>query len=133
MGYMSAENYALAAGMGIEPVIRFRAGTVSNEVNRIRGIKNPPAWEKAYQLFQANRYEFDRNYHRRSNVESVFSAIKRKFGENIRSKNRVAQVNEVLCKLTAYNLTVVVHEMFENGIAPSFCSVQNEPSTLRGT
>jgi hypothetical protein len=52
----------------------------------------------------------------------VFSALKRKFGENIRSKNRVAQVNEVLCKLIAYNLTVVVHEMFESGVAPAFTS-----------
>ena len=31
----------------------------------------------------------------------------------------MAQVNEILCKLIAYNLTVVVHEMFENGIVPS--------------
>lgn len=29
-------------------------------------------------------------------------------------------MNEVLCKLICYNLTVVVHEMFENGIAPQF-------------
>jgi transposase len=71
----------------------------------------------------ANREGFNSRYHRRSNVEAVFSALKRKFGENIRSKNPVAQVNEVLCKLVAYNLTVVVHEMFENGIAPSFQSV----------
>ena len=32
----------------------------------------------------------------------------------------MAQVNEILCKLIAYNLTVVVHEMFENGITASF-------------
>jgi transposase len=98
---------------------------VSDEVNRIRGIKNPASWMKAYHLFQANRAEFDRNYHRRSNVESVFSAIKRKFGENIRSKNRVAQLNEVRCKLIAYNLTVVAHEMFEKGIAPNFADVHH--------
>ena len=119
-GYLSKENYDLADSMGIEALIPFKANTLSNEVNRIRGVKNPAAWEKAYHLFQANRMEFEQRYHRRSNVESVFSALKRKFGENIRSKNKVAQVNEVLCKLVAYNLTVVVHEMFENGIAPEF-------------
>lgn len=68
----------------------------------------------------ANRDEFDRKHSHGSNVESVISALKRKFGENTRSKTPVAQVNEVLCKLIAYNLTVVVHEMFENGIAPAF-------------
>jgi transposase len=119
-GYLSKDNYALADSLGLEAYIPFKANTLSNEVNRIRGTKNPASWEKAYHLFQANRDEFNRNYHTRSNVESVFSALKRKFGENVRSKNQVAQVNEVLCKLIAYNLTVVVHEMFENGIAPNF-------------
>jgi transposase len=119
-GYLSSENYGLADQAGVEVYIPFKANTLSNEVNRLRGVKKPGSWEKAYHLFMANRDEFNRRYHRRSNVEAVFSALKRKFGENIRSKNRVAQVNEVLCKLIAYNLTVVVHEMFENGIAPNF-------------
>ena len=29
-------------------------------------------------------------------------------------------MNEILSKFVAYNLTVIVHVMFENGIAPSF-------------
>jgi hypothetical protein len=48
------------------------------------------------------------------------SALKRKLGENIQSKNRVARGNEVIRKLIAYKLPVVVDEMFENGIAPAF-------------
>jgi transposase len=121
--YLSTENYELADTAGIEAYIPFKTNTLSNEVNRLRGVPKPKSWEKAYYLFMANREGFNSRYHRRSNVEAVFSALKRKFGENIRSKNPVAQVNEVLCKLVAYNLTVVVHEMFENGIAPSFQSV----------
>lgn len=117
-GYLSKANYRLAADLGVQAYIPFK----SNSVARIRSKTSPSAWRKAFHLFQANREEFDRNYHRRSNVESAFSALKRKFGENVRSKNRVAQVNEILCKLIAYNLTVVIHEVFENGIAPSFAS-----------
>ena len=112
-GYLSRDNYATATEMGLETFIPFKT-------NSIEAGRGSSAWRKAYHLFQANREEFDRNYHRRSNVESVFSALKRKFGENIRSRTPTAQVNEVLCKLIAYNLTVVVHEMFENGIAPNF-------------
>ena len=117
-GYLSKENYRVAAELGLAAYIPFK----SNSTNRSGTHGTPSSWRKAFFLFQAQREDFDRNYHRRSNVESVFSALKRKFGENIRSKNRVAQVNEVLCRLIAYNLTVVVHEMFENGIAPSFSS-----------
>lgn len=120
-GYLSHANYSLAADLGLGAYIPFK----SNSVSRQRFQSSASAWRKAFHLFQANRDEFDKNYHRRSNVESVFSALKRKFGENIRSRTPVAQVNEVLCKLIAYNLTVVVHEMFENGIAPSF--VNQEP------
>jgi transposase len=120
-GYLSKNNYQLATELGIEAYIPFK----SNTLNRSRGNgSSPSAWRKAFYLFQASRDEFERNYHRRSNVESVFSALKRKFGENIRSRKPVAQVNEILCKLIAYNLTVVVHEMFENGIAPSFTMSQ---------
>ena len=115
-GYLSYSNYQAASDLGLEAYIPFK----SNSTNRVGHHGTPRSWRKAFHMFQANREEFDRNYHRRSNVESVFSALKRKFGENIRSKTRVAQVNEVLCKLIAYNLTVIVHEMFENGIAPAF-------------
>ncbi len=115
-GYLSKENYETAAGFGVTPYIPFK----SNSVSQARGDYRSRAWKRAFHLFQANREEFDRNYHLRSNVESVFSALKRKFGENIRSKSPVAQVNEVLCKLIAYNLTVIVHEMFESGVAPLF-------------
>ena len=112
-GYLSRENYTLGSELGLGTFIPFKS-------NSIQSAQGSPAWRKAYHLFQANREEFDRNYHRRSNVESVFSALKRKLGENIRSRNWVAQINEVLAKLICYNLTVVVHEMFENGIAPCF-------------
>ncbi len=115
-GYLAKDNYRLASDLGIEAYIPFK----SNSLNRSGHRGSPSAWRKAFYLFQANRPEFDRNYHKRSNVESVFSALKRKFGENVRSRKPVAQVNEILCKLIAYNLTVVVHEMFENGIAPNF-------------
>ena len=51
--------------------------------------------------------------HRRSNVESTFSAMKRKFGEIIRSKTPVAQRNELLLKVLCHNIVCVIHEMSE--------------------
>lgn len=115
-GYLSKENYKLASELGLEAYIPFRV----NSVNRNGHRGTPKAWRDAFYLFQMKREKFDENYHKRSNVEAVFSALKRKFGETIRSRTPVAQINEVLCKLIAYNLTVIVHEMFENGITASF-------------
>ena len=51
-------------------------------------------------------------YHKRSNVETVFSMIKAKFGK-LRSKTTVAQrlvrVRKVLC----HNLCVLIQSMYE--------------------
>ena len=38
------------------------------------------------------------HYHQRSNVESTFSMVKRKFGASVRAKTPAAQLNEVLLK-----------------------------------
>lgn len=38
----------------------------------------------------------------------------------MKSKSRVSQENELLDKIIAYNLTVIIHEMYENGIEPDF-------------
>ncbi len=57
-------------------------------------------------------------YHLRSNVESTFSAIKRKFGDSVKSKTDTAMVNEVLCKILCHNLTCLIQEQETLGIAP---------------
>jgi len=51
------------------------------------------------------KIKFDeRIYHQRSKVESVFSAIKRKYGSVIRSRSFDLQKKEIICRLIAYNL-----------------------------
>lgn len=46
--------------------------------------------------------------------------MKRKFGDFIRSRTPVAQVNEMLLKVLAHNVVCLVHSMFELGIKPVF-------------
>jgi hypothetical protein len=51
------------------------------------------------------KLEFDESiYHQRSKVESVFSAIKRKYGSIIRSRSFNQQKKEIICRLIAYNI-----------------------------
>ena len=88
--------------------------------NAVGSARGSSMWKKMYHYFQLNRDELLKHYHKRSNIESTNSAIKRKFGETLKSKNRTAQENELLAKIVAYNLTVVIHEMYENVINPEF-------------
>jgi DDE family transposase len=83
-------------------------------------------------FFQLHRDEFEEKYHARSNVESGFSAWKRKLGETLRSRSEVAQVNELLAKALAYNITVLIHEIFEHGIVPDFLRSAIIPTPPKG-
>ena len=86
------------------------------------------AYGRAYHLFALNKDEYEKHYHKRSNVESTFSAVKRKFGEALRSKTDRAMRNETLAKLVAFNITCVIAAMFELGIAPMLGCTKNEPA-----
>jgi transposase len=78
------------------------------------------AYRQMFHYFQFKRDEFLQHYHKRSNAESTFSMIKRKFGDFLRSKTDVAMVNESLCKVLCHNIVVLIHEMHELGIDPVF-------------
>ena len=71
-------------------------------------------------MFTLKREEYLKHYHKRSNVESTFSALKRKFGDSLRNKTDIVCKYEVLAKVLAYNIVVVIHEMHELGIEPTF-------------
>lgn len=131
--YSARMNYALAEEIGFDLYVPFKSNATGRA--RSRGSRDGPhghsrsvLWRKAFLFFQMHREEFEAKYHARSNVESVFSALKRKFGETLRSKNPTAQVNELLAKVLAYNLTVLIHEIFEHGIVPEFL---RDPSCVR--
>ena len=54
-----------------------------------------------------------RTYHRREMVESVFSAIKRKFGASVSSVKLSAQKAEMYCRAIAHNILGFVLGLFE--------------------
>ena len=67
-------------------------------------------------MFQFHQDDFMAHYHQRSNVETVFSMIKKKFGGDVRSKTEIAMLNEVLCKIVCHNICCLISSMFELGL-----------------
>ncbi len=109
--YLAHANLAAVEKVGAVPYIPFKSNSQGD---------GSEAWRKMWALFTLHRDEFLPHYHMRSNSESTFSMIKRKFGGSVRSKLQPAQFNEVLCKVLCHNLAVLVHETRELGISPSF-------------
>jgi transposase len=110
-GYLSVENIETVFAAGGVPFIAPKVSTTG----AVGGL-----FEKMFHFYPYRREEFLRHYHKRSNVESVFSAIKRKFGDSIRSRTPAAMVNEVLAKVVCNNLTAVILSQIELGIEAEF-------------
>lgn len=111
--YLSRINLEAVAGMGAIPYIPFK----SNTTRKSRGSYT---WSRMYDYFLNNRERFDESYHKRSNVETAFHMIKRKFGNNLKTRKDISHVNEILMKCLYHNLSVLVQESFELGIEIDF-------------
>lgn len=114
-GYDSFNNRRLTLVKGAVPYIPCR------ELDYNLSEKNE-LWRRMYHFYRFNESEFKQHYHKRSNVEMVFSMVKAKFGERIRSKTKTAQVNEVLCEVLANNLCCVIQSIYELGVEANFCA-----------
>jgi hypothetical protein len=111
--YLGESNLQTVADLGGVAYIPFKINTTG---------RGSHLWEKMYAHFLVRKDDFLKRYHLRSNVESVFSMVKRKFGDFLRSKTDPAMVNEIYCKLVAHNLCCVIAAMYELGIDPVFCA-----------
>lgn len=109
--YLSRMNLQAAHDAGAVAYIPFKEGTMGGGTD---------LWSKMFHYFQYKREEFLGHYHERSNVETVFSMVKAKFGAAVKSKNEVAQANELYCKFIAHNVCVLISSIYELGIAPEF-------------
>ena len=112
--YSSRKNLHAIEAVGGTPYIPFK-----NNTNGV-GIRFDGLWNQMWHYYNFNRSAFLEHYHKRSNAETTFSMIKGKFGTAVRAKTPTAQVNEVLCKVLAHNICVVIQSVFELGLEPVF-------------
>lgn len=117
-GYLSKGNLWAINEAGAAGYIPFKTNSVAQTPKH----KKDELWAKMFHYFNFHRSDFLAHYHQRSNVETAFSMIKRKFGGAVLSKKPEAQVNETLVKILCHNIVVLIHEMYELGIEPVFRS-----------
>ncbi len=118
--YNSRQNFTVAEDLGLTALIPFK----SNQTGHSKGS---PAYHKMFLFFTYHREKFDEHYRDRANVEVTFGAIKQKIGETIMSRNFNAQVNELLCKLIAHNITMLIQAMYGLGVLPDFLQPKDSP------
>lgn len=100
-GYSGKNNYALCKELGILNVfIDFKSNaTLSRAKSDI--------WREKLKLYKEQKDVWNQTYRFRVIVEGIFSAIKKKHLNYLRSKKEIAMDVEVLLKALVYNLTII--------------------------
>lgn len=111
--YSSRDNLNVVGQIGGVAYIPFKSNAAGNPRGKGR------LWRNMFYYFQMHQEDFMTHYHKRSNVETTNMAIKTKLGDCLKNKNFVSQTNELLCKLIAYNITVLIGAIYELKIEPN--------------
>jgi len=92
-GYDSESNHVVSESLGIESIIPPRYEDVP--VYKTRG----------YHRKRLKRNGYDKSiYHQRNKTETIFSVIKKMFGENVTSRKISTQNRELFHRVIAYNV-----------------------------
>jgi transposase len=122
---LSLDNLQVVAGIGGIAYIPFKQRTTGHRADF------DALWNRMWHYYMFNRDTFLRHYHNRSKAETTFAMIKGKFGEVVRAKLPMAQINEVLCKILCHNLCVLIQSIYELGIEPTFWQEDNGEAGAR--
>ena len=122
-GYMSEEKMEqVSSECSVRMVFPIKDNTLAYSPSR--GV----AWNENVRL---NLSEIWNDiYHPRSNVETVFSSIKKRIGETVHAHGEIARINEVYCKLVVHNLYVLIVYYFVAKICPPFIKVDEVEELL---
>lgn len=114
--YLSKDNFRVVDEAGATFFVPFKSN--SNPKSHESGTSS--LWKKMYYYFMYKHDEFKLHYNKRSNAETVFHMVKTKFKDNLRSKTKTAQINELLLKILCHNICVVIQEINELGVKGEF-------------
>jgi len=112
-GYLSRDNVQAIAKIEAAPFIM-------GKKNVNVPMKSRSSWGLMLRLWKNHQIFFAERYHRRSNVESTFGALKRKYGDFCRSKKPSSQESEILAKIVCFNAAILAESLLSYDLKGSF-------------
>ncbi len=113
-GYLSKDNVQAISDIGAAPFIMGK----KNVNVPMRGPMS--AWGAMLRMWKNHQMEFAEKYHKRSNVESTFGMMKRKFGDFCRSKKSQSQEAEILSRVCCHNAVVLAEALLSYDLRGGF-------------
>ena len=106
-GYLSGNNCWAIVMKGGTPFIHPKITTTG------KTSKDKPFVEMI-ERYKENKQKWLKKYHQRSNIEAVFSSLKRRLGGFVTSIKRQIQQIEIALKIIIYNLIILVRKRIED-------------------
>lgn len=116
-GYLSKDNAEAVEAIGAIPYI------MPKKTVNVPGRGPVTAWGGMLRLWKHHQMFFAEHYHKRSNVESTFSILKRKWSHYCRSKLPISQENEILAKIVCHNAAVLSEALLSYQLEVPFMEV----------
>jgi hypothetical protein len=101
-GYSSRKNVQLIADKKGGTFIPFNRKATSKPKSR-------PAWKHLHNLWTKFKTIFDSIYHQRSKIETIFSVLKKRYGDMLYSKSKEIQHREMSIRFIAYNTRIFLY------------------------
>jgi transposase len=105
-GYLSVNNCWVIKEKGGVPYIRPKKNTTGRQ-------NNGTAFTEMITRYNEDKEGWMKKYHQRSNIEAVFSSLKRRLGGYVTSIKRKVQQIEIALKILVYNLMILVRKIVE--------------------
>ena len=107
--YSSKQVFEFLKEINLDPIIPFK----KNTTGRAKGCY---LWSQMFRYFKDHPSEFSKRYNVRSNLETTFHMVKKRFGDNVNTKTMIANSSEIKIKFLCHNICVLIQELFERGL-----------------
>lgn len=102
LGYSARANVQYVANRNGAAFIPFKKNATGRS-------KSKPAWKMLFWLWKKFTTLFESVYHQRSKVESVFHALKERYGDELSSRSKGMRRKEMALRFLAYNVRLFLY------------------------
>lgn len=100
-GYLSRKNFQYVEDKGGSAFIPFKENSTSRP-------RSKPAWKRAFSIWNTMKSLYQGVYNQRSRVECVFSVLKKRWGDQLYSKDSYHRRREMAIRFICYNIKLAI-------------------------
>jgi hypothetical protein len=108
-GYLSRKNFQFVFDRLGNLFIPFKKGKKKGSTGKAKGY---PAWKLAFSFWKKMNGIYMFIYHQRSRIESVNSALKKRYGDKLNCRSARMRRREMSIRIIAYNIRILIYNQY---------------------